>query len=814
MTAAVASRGRWEVTPFVAMIGAVLLLIAGVLMTLYTQAAYQAQRLNEVQVQAQVISESLAGALAFDDAAAAKQYLSALKRNPEVAAAGAYDEKGRLLASYSRSGEAALPAAAPAPGSVLEGRSFVTVAPVNQDSIRLGSVYLRTDTESFLRRAGRYVGIALMAVMASLLIGVLAIAQSTVRRANTQLKQQADDLREIATRQSAIFDAAFDAIVTLNPSGGIETINRAGERMFGRAAEEVLRRDISLLIDLGHEGGGGFLQRVGASPENLAEGLLREVTAWREDGTPFPVDLALSAMALPDGAHVVAVIRDITDRKKTEKLKQEFVSTVSHELRTPLTSIAGSLGLLSGAAGGELSATASRLLAIAHSNCQRLVRLINDILDIEKLESGKLRFELAPVDMRELVSSAAEGLRGYADGFGVGVEIAGESAALAVRGDADRLIQVVTNLLSNALKFSPRGEPVAVTLAREGHLARISITDHGPGIPEEFQARVFSKFAQADSTGTRQKGGTGLGLAISKEIVERHGGRLWFASTPGEGATFHIDLPLIEVLNAPVQASGGEWILVCEDDPDVASVLRQTLEQDGFQVDVATTLEAAATAIRLSDRYAALLLDLQLPDGDGVALIRDLREREETRDLPIIVISAYIDMSREAPHAHSLNVVDWMEKPVDVDRLRGAVSRALAGAEPTDGRAMILHVDDDHDILRVTATALGGLGRVVSVDGLAAARAVLRRERPTLAILDIGLADGSGLELLPDIDELGGEIPVVVFSAQQTDPALLQRVDEVLVKSRSSMTSLARAVRRLVRDPAPPNEQNRRRCHG
>ena len=804
MRASLPRKDQWEVTPLVAMIGAGLLLIAGVLMTFYTQAAYQAQSLNEVQVQAQVISESLAGALAFDDAAAAKQYLAALKRNPEVAAAGAYDMKGRLSASYSRSAGDAPPPTAPAVGSVLQGRSFVTVAPVNQDSIRLGSVYLRTDAESFVRRASRYAGIALMALMASLLIGVLAVAQAAMRRANTLLKQQADDLREVATRQTAIFDAAFDAIVTLNPSGGIETINRAGERMFGRTAEDVLRRDISLLIDLGHEGDGGFLQRVGESPEALAEGVLREVTGRRDDGTAFPADLALSAMALPDGPHVVAVIRDITDRKKTEQLKQEFVSTVSHELRTPLTSIAGSLGLLSGSAGGELSATASRLLAIAHSNCQRLVRLINDILDIEKLESGKLRFELAPLDVSELVTNAAEGLRGYADGFGVAVEMAGDQDSLAVRGDADRLIQVVTNVLSNALKFSPRGETVTVALNREGHLVRISITDRGPGIPEEFQARVFSKFAQADSTGARQRGGTGLGLAISKEIVERHGGRLWFASPPGHGATFHIDLPLIEVLNAPTQLAGGEWLLVCEDDPDVAAVLRQILEQDGFRVDVATTLAAATTAIRLSEQYSALLLDLQLPDGDGVALIRALRERDETRDLPIIVISAYVDTTRDAPHAHSLNVVDWMEKPVDVDRLRDAVSRALTGATPRNGRAMILHVDDDHDILRVTATALGGLGRIVSVDGLAAARAVLRQERPDLAILDIGLADGSGLELLPDIDELGGEIPVVVFSAQQTDPALLQRVDEVLVKSRSSMASLARTVRRLVRDTSPP----------
>lgn len=795
---------RWEATPVVAIIGAVVLLIAGILTTVYSQSIYQAQKLNEVQVQAQVVSASVAGALAFEDSAAGTQYLAALKRNPEVAAAGAYDERGRLSASYSRSAGEMPPATAPSPGSAQRGRHFVVVVPVMQDSIRLGSVYLRTDAETFARSARRYAGIGLLTLMASLLIGVLAVAQSTVRGANIRLKQQADDLREVATRQSAIFNAAFDAIVTLNPSGGIETINRAGERMFGRAAQDLLRRDITLLIDLGREGDGDFLKRVGETPEALAGGLLREVTGRRCDGTVFPVDVALGAMELPDGAHVVAVIRDITDRKKTEQLKHEFVSTVSHELRTPLTSIAGSLGLLSGGSGGKLSVAAGRLVGIAHSNCQRLVRLINDILDIEKLESGKLRFEFAPVDVGELVLSAVEDLRGYAVEFGVGVKVAEENATFCVRGDVDRLIQVVTNIVSNSLKFSPPGEVVEVTLSREGHLGRISIADRGPGISEEFQGRVFSKFAQADSTDTRQKGGTGLGLAISKEIVERHGGRLWFASVPGRGATFHIDLPLIEVAHTSAQETADGRLLVCEDDPDVAAILRETLEQDGFNVDVVATMRDAATAIAQPKQYAALLLDLQLPDGDGVALIRRLRERDETRNLPIIVVSAYVDKGREVARSHSLNVVDWMEKPVDIERLRRAVSAALAGSASSDRRATILHVDDDHDILRVTATALAGLGKIISVDGLAAARAAILQERPDLAILDIGLADGSGLELLPDLDELEGDIPVVVFSAQETDPALLHQVDEVLVKSRSSMASLARTVRRLVRDPERP----------
>jgi DNA-binding response OmpR family regulator len=210
-------------------------------------------------------------------------------------------------------------------------------------------------------------------------------------------------------------------------------------------------------------------------------------------------------------------------------------------------------------------------------------------------------------------------------------------------------------------------------------------------------------------------------------------------------------------------------------------------------------LQEASDLLLEPGRYAALLLDLKLPDGDGVGLIHALRGRDETCDLPIIVVSAYVDEGREATKALSLNLVDWLEKPVDVDRLRSVVAAAVARAAPTGRQPAILHVDDDPDILRVTAAALTGLGRIISVDSLAAARAVLAGQRPDLVILDIGLGDGSGLELLPDLDEFEDDIPVVVFSAQDTDPTLLRRVDEVLVKSRSSVASLTRTVRRLVR---------------
>jgi signal transduction histidine kinase len=239
----------------------------------------------------------------------------------------------------------------------------------------------------------------------------------------------------------------------------------------------------------------------------------------------------------------LVVVLDISERKRVERLKDEFVATVSHELRTPLTSIAGALGLLAGGAADKLSDSALRLITIAHANCQRLVRLVNDILDIEKIESGAIAFDLQRVEVHSLVAQVVEANQTNAEERGVRIRLNAASAALEVQADPDRLAQVVTNLLSNAIKFSAAEEEVTVAIADIGGAARISVQNRGPGIPEAFRARVFEKFAQADSSDARTKGGTGLGLSIVKQIVTRLGGKVAFEDAPGGGTVFHVDLP-------------------------------------------------------------------------------------------------------------------------------------------------------------------------------------------------------------------------------------------------------------------------------
>ena len=648
------------------------------------------------------------------------------------------------------------------------------------------NTYART-AETRTARTEILVGLLFLTLIAAI-GGASFLIWRYIRTRQTMLSA----IEATAARQSAIFDSAIDGIVTLNPSGTIETVNAAAARMFGYEADELDRRDVSLLIEIAPDGDGEFLKRLGASQGALEGGLLRQMEARRKDGETFPVDVALGAMNLPTGIHIVAIVRDITERRRMEQLKDEFVSTVSHELRTPLTSIAGSLGLLAGGVAGVLPEKAARLIQIAQANSQRLVRLINDILDIEKIESGKLRLEMAPLDLREIAERSVEGVNGYAGELGVALTLS-DGEPVSIRGDADRLIQVVTNLLSNALKFSPRGGEVRVAVDPETRLARLSVVDDGPGIPDAFRARIFSKFAQADGSDTRAKGGTGLGLAIAREIAERHGGRLWFESAEGHGATFHLDLPLADETRGSVD-NGGPRLLIVEDDADAAEILREMLERDGYAADVAGTGREALSAAR-TGVYSALLVDLQLPDADGIGLIRALRARSETRDIPVVVVSA--DTARGMARGRSLEVVDWLEKPFDQDRLRTAV--AALYQRTTDRKPRILHVDDDRDILEVTASALGANVDVTAAESLAAARLVLTGMKPDLVILDLGLPDGSGLELLSDLgDENGRTIPVVVYSAQEMDEALASRVEAVLTKSRTSLAGLARTVRRLT----------------
>jgi signal transduction histidine kinase len=273
-----------------------------------------------------------------------------------------------------------------------------------------------------------------------------------------------------------------------------------------------------------------------------------EVVAVAPERTPVTLRVTCQPLVDSDGRRsgAIGLARDISDAKRADRLKREFVSVVSHELRTPLTSIRGSIGLVAAGTAGELPAKAKQLLDIAYRNTDRLAALINDILDIEKIEAGKTLLELRPTLLAPVLEQAIEANVGYAANYEVRLHLHQPAPHALVQVDAHRLLQVLANLLSNAAKFSPRGAVVDVTATVIEHRVRVCVRDDGPGIPLEFRSHIFQKFSQADGSDTRNQSGTGLGLAISKALIERMHGTIGFESEPGCGALFFFELPLID----------------------------------------------------------------------------------------------------------------------------------------------------------------------------------------------------------------------------------------------------------------------------
>lgn len=358
----------------------------------------------------------------------------------------------------------------------------------------------------------------------------------------TQKKQAEMSMRDQAEHTQTILDNIVDGIITIDSTGMIASFNPAAEHIFGYAPEEVLGRSVRMLMSDSHrdahDGNLHDFQTTGV--ENIV-GIDREAEGQRKDGSLFPMEWAISEISRQGHKMYVGMVRDITERKQVERMKNEFVSTVSHELRTPLTSISGALGLIAGGALGEIPVRLQNMIEVAHKNSQRLTYLINDLLDMEKLVAGKMHFDMQPQPLMPIVEQALEAHRTYSVERRVTLALTGAVPDAEVQVDSQRLMQVLANLLSNAIKYSPEDGTVEVAVESTGNSIRVTVSDHGPGIPALFHTRIFQKFSQADSSDTRQKGGTGLGLAITRELVERMGGHVGFESEEGKGARFYIE---------------------------------------------------------------------------------------------------------------------------------------------------------------------------------------------------------------------------------------------------------------------------------
>jgi PAS domain S-box-containing protein len=354
-------------------------------------------------------------------------------------------------------------------------------------------------------------------------------------------------LKESERRFRGIFDSAGIGIAFSAFAGGrprIVDANAAFMNMLDYSLEELLGNDFSLIT---HPDDLADLAALDGEVRDGADHIAREQRCMRKDGGLIWVALTVSILRDEDGepSFAIGMLQDVTARKEAERVKDEFVSVVGHELRTPLTSIRGSLGLLGGGVLGELPPEARQMTEMAISNTDRLVRLVNDILDIERIDAGRIDIQPAPIPAGELVAQSVKVVQAAAEEAGVNIE-AESKGGVTVTADADRIVQALTNLLGNAIKFSEPGGEIAVRVERGQEKALFTVQDHGRGIPPGKLDSIFDRFNQVDVSDAREKGGAGLGLSITRGIVELHGGKIWAESVEGKGATFQFTLPLAQ----------------------------------------------------------------------------------------------------------------------------------------------------------------------------------------------------------------------------------------------------------------------------
>jgi PAS domain S-box-containing protein len=622
-------------------------------------------------------------------------------------------------------------------------------------------------------------------------------------------------LQESEAKHRATIDVALDAIVGIDARGLVTEFNPAAEQIFGYSREEAMGRDMAELIvppqyrALHRNGLAHFL----ATGQGRVVGRRTELVGMRKDGTHLPVELAIQSLTLDQQPVFIAYIRDITARRRAEaarlrsveldaenrrvreasRLKSEFLANMSHELRTPLNSIIGFSTILHE---GQIQVTPeerTEFLGHIRTSGEHLLQLINDVLDLSKIEAGKVRFHPEAVDLSALVAGVVEAMSGMALSKRIVVRADVPPELSDATLDASRFRQVLYNFLSNALKFTPEGGRVTVRIEPDetALMFRLEVEDTGIGIAEEDRVRLFTEFEQLDAGVAKHYGGTGLGLALTKRLVEAQGGQVGVRSRLGAGSVFHAVLPRHQTKAAtpdpPAQTvpqGGGPTILVVEDDPADRHLLVETLMRSGYRV-LAAERASDALAIGAEHFLDAVTLDLILPDQSGLELLQELRRTSRNPDVPVVVVTVVAEKAALAGHV----VADVLPKPIDADALLASLRRVI----PSSGRHRVMVVDDDEASCRLAGLAVAEAGGEVDIyhsplDALSAASA----SPPSAIVLDLLMPELSGFEFLTRLraDPANRSTPVIVWTVKDLLPdettRLAEHVRGVVQKGRHS----------------------------
>lgn len=620
----------------------------------------------------------------------------------------------------------------------------------------------------------------------------------SIRTDITAHKAAESEIRKFKTTLDLLKDSVrmFDP-VTLKYTYGNEVARKAG----GYTDEELLNLTVADVNEDFIED--EFRERTRAlitgEQDSTTFGILRK----DQDGNPLHLDVSLQYIQPDDEPpRFVSIARDTTERFIAEKAKEEFISIVSHELRTPLTSIKGALGLVQSGSFGTMPDGLQKMLQIANNNTDRLIVLINDILDMEKLGSGKMSFAMDNVNLRELITEEIEANKNYAQQYDV-TFIAIESVDdLNVWGDRGRLSQVLTNLLSNAAKFSTeQGARVEISLVRDGDNVRVSVKDYGLGIPDSAKETIFDKFTQVDSTDQRNSEGSGLGLNIAKMIIEAHGGQIWFENNEDAGTTFYFEMPEFQHLEQDAigiisSESNRGKILICEDEPDIALILEAHLHAEGFKTATVGTAREAKEALARG-HFDGMTLDIGLPDQNGISLLHELRSLPKTENLPVVVVSASPPAYENKLEGTAVEIVDWLQKPVDASVVIERMKSVMSLRKNDEFR--ILHIEDDDSTRHVISALIGDAAEIIGAKSFREAKKYLQRECYNLIILDLILPDGNGLELLPFCNAYPqNSTPVIVFSIDDVSAKIASEVHAVLIKSRANNTEILEVISSFI----------------
>jgi signal transduction histidine kinase/CheY-like chemotaxis protein len=590
-------------------------------------------------------------------------------------------------------------------------------------------------------------------ILVSLAIALIA---NQLEKNKRDLARALDAERASQARIRALTDSVDEALVLISPERRVLDINRRFVELFETPAENIVGQTTETLERLLEQifGVPKFLDESAPTQDNARRFVAQQ---WpRERELEFHVTPVRSAAGGDDAGMLgdLYVFRDVTHARQVDRMKTEFVSLVSHELRTPLTSIKGYTEMVLDGDAGEINDEVQDYLGVVFKNAERLVALVNDLLDISRMESGRIQIKSEPVDLNEIaqlvVATMQQKIQEKEQTLAVNVD----ASATQVMGDRDKLIQVLTNYVSNAHKYTQAGGAIRIEITKQNEFAHVAVIDNGYGISQADQEKLFTRFYRVDNSMTREIGGTGLGLAIVKQLIELQGGAVGVTSELGKGSTFYFTIPLAMQTTEPVSPQvverephvrAGATILVIEDDADVARLLQHHLQKAGYVVRVAHSAEEAQA-------------DIDLPDLRGDELALALKSDPLTRDIPTLALTIFADdPARVQFAAYSL------PKPVAQDELLDTVSKMLHTAP----HGPVLIIDDDADVRRLLQTALekNGLRAETAADGTSGlARANARH--PALILLDMRLPDMDGFAVLRALQESPetADIPVIAMT--------------------------------------------------